>query len=434
MATIDDVYALLQTTNTKIDAMQQDVNDLGVASASNQYHIESVSAMLATISPIYAYGVKLYVDKTIGNDNNSGAFESPFATIGKARSVAVAGRHDVIIVLQAATPYDELVVLDKDGLILLGTGGNCTLDPGAAAADHTVKITAPNCAVLGFGSVVGRNGHNAVRATNADYIVLQRSLCKTDGTADIDAVVVDECLVPVLGPELSASHCDGHGLVVTSVTKACHWARIRGVTAHQCGGDGLHLAGNVDRALVDDCYLHDNAGYGAYVGGSRNVIRANNHIQGNTLGQAYDATGNNFIDDGGLALSVITGIADLGVDVMTTFRPVIMEKGEEKTIIYQMTEDGVSVDCSGYTFKIAVKEKVSDAAYKIGPISGVLSADAYGRMSLVTFTVPMNTTKAMTPFGGVYSAAMYDGSGNKVPLTQAGGVQFTLKEDVLDVP
>lgn len=90
MATIDDVYALLQTMDTKLDALQQDVNDLGVMATSNQYHIESVSAMLATISPVYAYGVKLYVDKTTGNDNNQGSYESPFATIGKARSVAVA--------------------------------------------------------------------------------------------------------------------------------------------------------------------------------------------------------------------------------------------------------------------------------------------------------------------------------------------------------
>lgn len=113
--------------------------------------------------------------------------------------------------------------------------------------------------------------------------------------------------------------------------------------------------------------------------------------------------------------------------------PIVMEKGELRTVTCQVTENGVAKDCSGYTAQWGVKERLTDAAYKIGPIAGVFSDDADGKKSMLSFTITPDLTKALAAFGGVFSVAIYDGSGNKVVLTERGGVSFTLREDVLDV-
>lgn len=134
------------------------------------------------------------------------------------------------------------------------------------------------------------------------------------------------------------------------------------------------------------------------------------------------------------ALAVITGAKELGVDVTTSFGPIVMEKGEKRMIVYEMNEDGVPVDCTGFSFQLAVKGRAPDASYKIGPISGTLSTGSTGLQSLVTFLFTPDMTKALTPFSGVYEAALFDVSGHKVPLTERGGMFYTLKEDIIDVP
>lgn len=286
MATIDDVYALLQTVNNKVDVLTGLQNGL-------EYQIEAVAAMVSSMAPFVTFGDQWYVSRAYGNDiSGNGTHDLPFATIGKALTMTTDDNHDAVIVLPSTTPYNELVVMNKRGVMLFGSGNDCRIDP-VGAADHSVKITAANCGITGFGVIQGRNGHRAVHALNADAVVLQRSICQTDGVAE--AVVVEECLVPILGPDLSCSHTGGHGLVIKSTIKACHWARIDDVTAHQCGGDGLRLEGNVDRAIIRNCLLHDNVGYGAYLGSQRSVFHDTNHVYGNTAGQVYDSTGTNYV-------------------------------------------------------------------------------------------------------------------------------------------
>lgn len=140
---------------------------------------------------------------------------------------------------------------------------------------------------------------------------------------------------------------------------------------------------------------------------------------------------------------LISAVIDAGVTIATAFNPVQMEKGEKKVLSYRITQGktalGVDIpfDLSAYTGKFAVKAELYDAIAKIGPIDGVITAhaDDTGTIkSVITFTIPTLTTKAMATFnGGRYSIAIYDIAGSKTVLTPAGGVEFNLMEDVLDV-
>ncbi len=131
------------------------------------------------------------------------------------------------------------------------------------------------------------------------------------------------------------------------------------------------------------------------------------------------------------ALAIITGAKDLGVEVTSSFNPIVMEQGEMRMVVFEMTENGVPVDCTGFTFQLGVKEKITDAAYKIGLIAGTLSAGSTGLQSLVTWLFTPAMTSALSPFGGVYEVALYDLSGNKVPLSARGGVSFTLRKALI---
>ena len=130
----------------------------------------------------------------------------------------------------------------------------------------------------------------------------------------------------------------------------------------------------------------------------------------------------------------ITALVDIGAGITAELGPITMEKGENKIITIQVLENGVAKDCTGYAAQLGVKGAPADTAYKVTPVDGVFSNDANGVLSMLTFTIAPDTTKAMTPFGGVYSAAIYDGTGKKYPLPpERGGLPFVLKEDVLDV-
>ena len=129
----------------------------------------------------------------------------------------------------------------------------------------------------------------------------------------------------------------------------------------------------------------------------------------------------------------ITGIIDIGAGITSALKPIVMEKGEKLIVTVHILENGIAKDCTGYTAQLGVKEKLTDAAYKFTPLDGVFSNDATGVRALVTFTFLPATTKSMTPFGGLYSAAIFDAGGNKFPITDRGGLAFTLREDILDV-
>lgn len=133
-------------------------------------------------------------------------------------------------------------------------------------------------------------------------------------------------------------------------------------------------------------------------------------------------------------LEKLTALVDIGSGILAELGPITMEKGENKVITIQVLENGSPKDCTGYTAKLGVKGAAADTDYKFTPVDGVFSNDVNGVKSIVTFTIAPDTTKAMTPFGGVYSAAIYDALGKKYPLPpERGGLPFVLKEDVLDV-
>ncbi|MEK6745367.1 MAG: hypothetical protein AABZ15_17275 [Nitrospirota bacterium] len=130
---------------------------------------------------------------------------------------------------------------------------------------------------------------------------------------------------------------------------------------------------------------------------------------------------------------VITALVDIGAEISSALLPIVMEKGEKLIIQVEVLEGGVAKDCTGFTAKFGVKEKLTDTTYKIGLLDGVFSNNALGVKSILTFTILPAATTGLAAFGGLYSAAIYDGGGNKAPIADRGGVAFTLKEDILDV-
>ncbi len=136
---------------------------------------------------------------------------------------------------------------------------------------------------------------------------------------------------------------------------------------------------------------------------------------------------------GSAALGIVTALINMGVEISSEFRPIVMEKGGNKALSFRAVDaNGVSVNCAGYTAKLAVKEMLTDTGYKIGPLAGVLSAYSDGVQCVWTFTIPPDTTKNMTPFIGKYSVALYDGTGKGVVLNP-GGTDYRLLENIIDV-
>ena len=107
--------------------------------------------------------------------------------------------------------------------------------------------------------------------------------------------------------------------------------------------------------------------------------------------------------------------------------PIAITRADTATLSYQLMEDGVAKDITGMTFKLAVKGKAADDAFKIAAVVGTIDDAATGKFS---FTLT-DTETDQAPFKGVVEMAMYDGSGNKTTLTPAGGLEFKIVEDIL---
>ena len=101
---------------------------------------------------------------------------------------------------------------------------------------------------------------------------------------------------------------------------------------------------------------------------------------------------------------------------------------ETVTLRYQAQKDGVPLDITGCTFRLGVKERLSDAEYVIGPIEGALDDAGSGMFS---FGLTGEDTD-VTPFSGLYEIAMFDSLGNKNVLTPAGGVIFRVVGEIVD--
>lgn len=107
--------------------------------------------------------------------------------------------------------------------------------------------------------------------------------------------------------------------------------------------------------------------------------------------------------------------------------PIVIVRGETRTLKYQIMEDGVAKDITGMTCKLAVVEALGDAAEKIGPVDGAIDDAANGKIS---FTLTSTHTD-QSAFAGVCGMALYDGSSNKTTLTAPGGLGFRLVEDIV---
>ena len=107
--------------------------------------------------------------------------------------------------------------------------------------------------------------------------------------------------------------------------------------------------------------------------------------------------------------------------------PITITRGDTLTLSYQLREDGVAMDITGMTFKLAVKQGISEASYMIGPVDGTIDDAALGK-----FSFPLTETETgQGPFAGVMEIAMYDVLDNKTTLSAAGGVEFRLVEDIV---
>jgi len=115
------------------------------------------------------------------------------------------------------------------------------------------------------------------------------------------------------------------------------------------------------------------------------------------------------------------------------FLPIKIAKGEHRTFSWEIKEGGVAKDISAYTAKMGIKLNLDDTTYELGPIDGVISANADGVMSILSITFMTADTDDAVPCDGLYAVALYK-DGEKYKLTQAGGVEFSLIEDILDIP
>ncbi len=107
-------------------------------------------------------------------------------------------------------------------------------------------------------------------------------------------------------------------------------------------------------------------------------------------------------------------------------KPITITRGDTVTLKYQLKEDGVALDITVMSFKLAVKERISDTAFKIAAVDGTIDDAATGKFSFAL----TNTETDQAPFKGLVEIAMYDGSGNKTTLTEPGGVVFRIVEDI----
>lgn len=107
--------------------------------------------------------------------------------------------------------------------------------------------------------------------------------------------------------------------------------------------------------------------------------------------------------------------------------PIEITRGDKVTLSYQLKEDGTPKDITGMTFKLAVKEGLTDASYKIDPVTGTIDDAAYGKFSFAL----TDTETDQAAFAGLMEISMYDASSNKTTLTSAGGLSFRLVEDIV---
>ena len=112
--------------------------DTHITNSKLFYNISWYSNAAQAIAPaVPYYGPNWYVNAATGNDTNNGSVTYPFATITRALQSAAA--YDTIYI--AAGTYSETVVIDIDGISLIGADSSATIiDAGDSNTANTAVI------------------------------------------------------------------------------------------------------------------------------------------------------------------------------------------------------------------------------------------------------------------------------------------------------
>ena len=105
--------------------------------------------------------------------------------------------------------------------------------------------------------------------------------------------------------------------------------------------------------------------------------------------------------------------------------PLSFETNETASLRYQLIDNGEPRDITGMTFMFAAKERNTDLAYRISPVSGSIDDAVNGKFS---FEISMPSTQ----FAGVYSVVMTDAGGRRTVLTERGGTVIRVHESLVD--
>lgn len=130
--------------------------------------VAGVPTMGINTSPLYT-GNYFFVNETTGSDGNTGAADSPFATLGAALNAATANNNDVVAFMGTIHLTSQLL-WNKNQVHLIGMcdplrrGKRARISvSGSTAFSKMVKVTASGCEFKNFGTFYGFNS-----ATNND--------------------------------------------------------------------------------------------------------------------------------------------------------------------------------------------------------------------------------------------------------------------------
>jgi len=244
----------------------------------------SILALVISTSALSASSVlqstgKIYFVATNGDNSNAGTQSSPFRTIRKGVSILA--------------PSDTLHI--RGGTYTEGLNSNFDTIPSGTSWANAVTISAYNGEIVtmkpsGGGSVIVlNNGHK--------YIIF-------------DGITIDAMSVTNFGIALSngvtfirvqngvVKNAPLTGVMTTHTANRVHDHEFINLEVFNNGttrlDHGFYIAG--DDTLIEDCLIHDNAGYGVHVynggGGSqsadRNIVRRNKIYNNNlSLGGSF---------------------------------------------------------------------------------------------------------------------------------------------------
>jgi hypothetical protein len=106
---------------------------------------------------------------------------------------------------------------------------------------------------------------------------------------------------------------------------------------------------------------------------------------------------------------------------------ITLTRGDTAPLRFQLTEAGAPKDIAGMSFTLGVKAHPEDTSYAIGPLEGSIEDAASGIVS-----VPNPAASAAAPVAGVYELVMFDGTGGRMTLTPALGVEIRVLENIVD--